>query len=148
MEGSLVLLCTTRVLPHGKKEDGSHGEDLSCARCLCVQSLHHKQRILQSIALVPSRAHWIETKAALGNQGSCLVDEGMRCYASIVTDYMISVKLEHYTCMVDVLGRAGHLQEAENMVMAMHYIPDVATWMALLGVCRIHVDVCSCMDYW
>ncbi len=62
----------------------------------------------------------------------------MRCYASMVTDYMISAKLEHYTCMVDILGRAGHLQEAENMVMAMHYIPDAATWMALLGVCRIH----------
>ncbi len=71
MEESVVLLCTTRMLPHGKKEDGGHGEDLSCAKCLCVRSLHHKQRILQSIALVPSRAHWIETKAALGNQGSC-----------------------------------------------------------------------------
>jgi pentatricopeptide repeat protein len=49
-----------------------------------------------------------------------LVDEGMHCYASMVTDYMISAKLEHYTCMVDLLGHAGHLQEAENMVMAMH----------------------------
>jgi pentatricopeptide repeat protein len=46
-----------------------------------------------------------------------LVGEGMHCYASMVTDYMISVKLEHYTCMVDLLGLAGHLQEAENMVM-------------------------------
>ncbi len=45
-----------------------------------------------------------------------LVDEGMHCYASMVTDYMISAKLEHYTCMVDLLGHAGHLQEVENMV--------------------------------
>jgi hypothetical protein len=52
--------------------DGGHREDLFCAMCLCLRrSLHHKQRILQSIALVPSRAHWIETKAVLGNQGSC-----------------------------------------------------------------------------
>ncbi len=51
-----------------------------------------------------------------------LVDEGMRCYVSMVTDYMTPAKLEHYTCMtcmVDLLGCAGHLQEAENMVMAM-----------------------------
>ncbi|CAM6035145.1 unnamed protein product [Sphagnum compactum] len=70
-----------------------------------------------------------------------LVDEGMRCYAAMVTDYMISAKLEHYTCMVDLLGRAGHLQEAENMVMAIPCKPQVAAWMALLGTCRIHGNV-------
>ncbi len=66
-----------------------------------------------------------------------LVDEGMCCYASMVTDYMISAKLEHYTCMVDLLGHAGHLQEAENMVMEVPCKPHVAAWMALLGACRI-----------
>jgi pentatricopeptide repeat protein len=70
-----------------------------------------------------------------------LVDEGMHCYTSMITDYMISAKLEHYTCMVDLLGRAGHLQEAENMIMAMPFEPHVAPWMALLGACRIHGNV-------
>jgi pentatricopeptide repeat protein len=70
-----------------------------------------------------------------------LVDEGMRFYASMVTDYMIPPKLEHYTCIVDLLGRAGHLQEAENMVMEMPWKPHVAPWMALLGACRIHGNV-------
>ncbi len=65
----------------------------------------------------------------------------MHCYASMVTDYMISGKLEHYTCMVDLLGHAGHLQEAENMVMAMPCKPQVAAWMALLSACRIHGNV-------
>jgi hypothetical protein len=54
---------------------------------------------------------------------------------------LISAKLEHYTCMVDLLGCAGHLQEPENMVMAMPGEPDVAAWMALLGACKIHGDV-------
>jgi hypothetical protein len=53
---------------------------------------------------------------------------------------MIPAKLEHYTCMVD-LGCAGHLQEVENMVMAMPCKPQVATWMAFLGTCRIHGTV-------
>jgi len=70
-----------------------------------------------------------------------LVDEGMCLYASMVTDYMIPAKLEHYACMVDLLGHAGHLQEAENMVMAMHCKQQVAAWMALLGACRIHGNV-------
>ncbi|KAH9536443.1 hypothetical protein CY35_17G109100 [Sphagnum magellanicum] len=54
---------------------------------------------------------------------------------------MISAKLEHYTCMVDLLGRAGHLQEVENMVMAMPWKPHVAALMALLGACRMHGNV-------
>jgi len=58
----------------------------------------------------------------------------------MVTDYMISAKLEHYTCMVD-LSHAGRLQEPENMVMAMPCKPQVAAWMALLGACRIHGNV-------
>ncbi|KAH9532480.1 hypothetical protein CY35_19G097600 [Sphagnum magellanicum] len=36
--------------------------------------------------------------------------------------YRIPAKLEHYTCMVDLLGRAGHLQEAENMIQG--YVPN------------------------
>jgi pentatricopeptide repeat protein len=48
-----------------------------------------------------------------------LVDEGMCCHVSMVTNYIIPAKLDHYTCMVDLLGHAGNLQEAENMVMAM-----------------------------
>jgi hypothetical protein len=48
-----------------------------------------------------------------------LVDEGMHCYPSMVTYYMTSAKLEHYTYMVDLLGHAGHVKEVENMVMAM-----------------------------
>jgi pentatricopeptide repeat protein len=70
-----------------------------------------------------------------------LVDEGVHLYGSMIRDYMIPAKLEHYTCMVDLLGCAGHLQEAENMVMAMSCKPQVAAWMALLGACRIHGNV-------
>ncbi len=70
-----------------------------------------------------------------------LVVEGLCCYASMSTIHKISAKLEHYTCMVDLLGRAGDLQQAENMIKAMPYNPNVAVWMALLGACRIHGNV-------
>ncbi|CAK9227338.1 unnamed protein product [Sphagnum troendelagicum] len=72
---------------------------------------------------------------------SGLVDEGLRFYSSMSTVYMISADFQHYTCMVDLLGRAGRLHEAENMVLAMPYKPQVAAWMALLGACRIHGNV-------
>ncbi|CAM6077301.1 unnamed protein product [Sphagnum tenellum] len=62
----------------------------------------------------------------------------MRCYASMIEVYMISATLEHYTRMVDLLARAGHLQEAENIIEVMPCRPHVTVWMALLSACRIH----------
>ncbi|CAN5962314.1 unnamed protein product [Sphagnum jensenii] len=69
------------------------------------------------------------------------VDEGLRFYALMTTVYRIPAKLEHYTCMVDLLGRAGHLQEAENMIQGMPCKPNAAIWTALLSACRIHGNV-------
>ncbi|CAM6038741.1 unnamed protein product [Sphagnum compactum] len=70
-----------------------------------------------------------------------LVHEGMCFYASMKQVYMISPTVEHYTCMVDLLGRAGHLEEAESMIKSMPCKPHFATCMALLGACRIHGNV-------
>ncbi len=44
-----------------------------------------------------------------------LVDEGQHCFYLMSTFYMIPAKLVHYTCMVDLLGHAGHLQDVEIM---------------------------------
>ncbi len=76
-----------------------------------------------------------------------LVDEGMHLYASMIRHYMIRAKLEHYTCMVDLLGHAGHTQEAEHMVMAIPCKPQVAAWMALLCGCRINgnMEMAECI---
>jgi len=68
-----------------------------------------------------------------------LVDEDVRCYASIVIG--CCAKLQHYTCMVDLIGHAGHPQEAEDMVMPMSCKPHVTAWMALLSACRNHGNV-------
>ncbi len=66
------------------------------------------------------------------------VDEGLHFYSLMTTVYRIPAKLEHCTCMVNLLGRAGHLQEAENIIQGMPCKPDAAVWIALLGACRIH----------
>jgi len=61
-----------------------------------------------------------------------LVDEGLCFYSSMSTVYTISAKLEHYTCMVDLFGRAGRLHEAENMLKAMPSKPNTGVWRALV----------------
>ncbi len=69
------------------------------------------------------------------------VNEGLHCYASMITVYLISENLESYTCMVNLLGSAGHLHEAKNMIKLILCKPDVVVWMTLLPTCRIHGNV-------
>ncbi|PKA51350.1 Pentatricopeptide repeat-containing protein [Apostasia shenzhenica] len=70
-----------------------------------------------------------------------LVDEGRRYFGSMSKVYGVHPEMKHYGCMVDLFGRAGLLEEAENMVRAMPMKPDAMIVGALLGACRIHKDV-------
>ncbi|OIS98488.1 PREDICTED: pentatricopeptide repeat-containing protein At4g14820 [Nicotiana attenuata] len=67
-----------------------------------------------------------------------LVDEGLQIFLSMVNDYKITPKLEHYGCMVDLYGRANHLREALDMVESMPMAPNVIIWGSLMAACRIH----------
>ncbi|CAN8245869.1 unnamed protein product [Cochlearia groenlandica] len=50
-------------------------------------------------------------------------------------------KIQHYTCMVDILGRCGELKEAEELIKSMPLEPNEMVWLALLSACRMHCDV-------
>ncbi|CAA7399236.1 unnamed protein product [Spirodela intermedia] len=67
-----------------------------------------------------------------------LVSRGFELFESMKKDHRIEPRMEHYGCMVDLLGRAGKLQEAERFVLEMPVEPDGSIWGALLGACRIH----------
>ncbi|KAL8495099.1 hypothetical protein ACS0TY_019313 [Phlomoides rotata] len=56
--------------------------------------------------------------------------------------YGIVPRLEHYACMVDLLGRAGKIDEAYGIVQRMPIEADLFGWGALLGACRQH----NCLD--
>ncbi|XP_027918714.1 pentatricopeptide repeat-containing protein At4g02750-like [Vigna unguiculata] len=67
-----------------------------------------------------------------------LTDRGTEYFHSMDKDYGVKPNSKHYTCMIDLLGRAGRLEEAQNLIRNMPFEPDVATWGALLGASRIH----------
>ncbi|XVF76025.1 hypothetical protein PTKIN_Ptkin13bG0234500 [Pterospermum kingtungense] len=67
-----------------------------------------------------------------------LVGKGLELFESMKRDYGIEPRLEHYGCVVDLLGRAGKLAEAEKFVLEMPVKPNAPIWGALLGACRIH----------
>lgn len=70
-----------------------------------------------------------------------MLDKGRYYFEMLKRDPSIEVKMEHYVCMVDVLGRCGKLDEAEKFIWDMPLRPNVAIWLALLGACRVHGNV-------
>lgn len=54
--------------------------------------------------------------------------------------YQIIPNIRHYGCMIDLLGRAGYVREAEDLIQRMPMSPDVPAWGALLGACWKHGD--------
>lgn len=67
--------------------------------------------------------------------------KGRELFESMGKKYHISPKLEHYGCMVDLLGRSGALQEAYDLIKSMPMKPDAVVWGALLGACSFHNNV-------
>lgn len=70
-----------------------------------------------------------------------LVNEGRAFFASMARDYAITPSIEHYGCMVDLLSRAGLLQEAYEFIRQMPIKPNAAIWGALLGGCKVHKNI-------
>jgi len=76
-----------------------------------------------------------------GCKNSGLVDEGWKYFDSMQEDYNIVPTIEHYCCMVDLLGKSGFLDEASHFIETMPIKPDASIWGALLASCRIHKNI-------
>lgn len=62
-----------------------------------------------------------------------LVNEGEELFNKLKNDISCATKIEHYGCMVDLLGRAGHLDEAVRLINQMPMKPDAVIWRSLLS---------------
>lgn len=88
----------------------------------------------------PDEISFVAVLSACSHAG--LVDEGRRLYTAMLQEYGIKPTVLHCNCMVDLLGRAGHLEEAKLFIDEMRPVePNVSTWGALLGACRSYKNV-------
>ncbi|XP_059280149.1 pentatricopeptide repeat-containing protein At3g29230-like [Lycium ferocissimum] len=67
-----------------------------------------------------------------------LLEEGKRIFCQMVNDFGIKPRIEHYGCMVDLLGRAGKFEEALSFIKSMHLEPNTVIWAILLSACKIY----------
>ncbi|XP_068651599.1 pentatricopeptide repeat-containing protein At1g09410, mitochondrial-like [Aristolochia californica] len=69
------------------------------------------------------------------------VKEGREFFNLMVSNYKLEPKARHYACMVDLLGRAGHISVAMNLINNMAIEADAVVWGSFLGACRTHMNM-------
>lgn len=88
------------------------------------------------LGFVPRDVTFTAVLSACSHGG--LVEKGLELYEMMKREYRIEPRLEHYGCVVDMLGRAGKLAEAENFILEMPVKPNAPILGALLGACKIY----------
>ncbi|KAK6158300.1 hypothetical protein DH2020_005614 [Rehmannia glutinosa] len=87
----------------------------------------------------PNEVTFTSVLHACGHAG--LVDDGLNLFNFMQKNHEESIRTDHYTCIVDLLGRANRLEEAYEMINTMPFEASSAVWGALLGACVIHENV-------
>ncbi|CAN1252276.1 Pentatricopeptide repeat-containing protein At2g27610 [Linum perenne] len=67
-----------------------------------------------------------------------LIDEGRRYFDEMVKEHRIEPTMEHYSCLVDLYGRAGQLEKAMEVINSMPFPPSATVWRTILGASRVH----------
>ncbi|XP_030499709.2 pentatricopeptide repeat-containing protein At3g29230 [Cannabis sativa] len=121
-------LVSWNAMLHGLAIHG-HGE----------KALHLFSELKKEERLKPDPVTFIAVLCACTHAG--LVEEGLRFFHSMESEYGIVPQVEHYGCVIDLLGRGGRLNEAFDLVNSMSLEPNAVIWGTLLGACRVHNDV-------
>ncbi|KAK4264115.1 hypothetical protein QN277_029449 [Acacia crassicarpa] len=92
--------------------------------------------LMEAEGLIPDEYSFLALLTSLLNAGMYVETEYW--LKRMKEDYSLEPTLEHYTCLVGATGRAGQLEQAERIALAMPFKADAAVWRALLSACAIH----------
>ncbi|XP_057976215.1 pentatricopeptide repeat-containing protein At1g11290, chloroplastic [Malania oleifera] len=94
---------------------------------------------MQKQAIKPNNITFVCILSACSHSG--LVEEGKHYFTSMKEDYALEPTLDHYGVMVDLLGRAGRINEAWDFIQRMPIKPGLSIYGAMLGACKIHKNI-------
>ena len=124
MESKDIITWNAMIAAYGQHGNGKEALDL-----------YHQ---MEEQGIIPDDITFVALLNGLSHSG--MVDEALKCLESMWKQYGIKPNNQHYNCVVDALGRAGRLEEAEELIKRMEE-PDEVTWTTLLGACRMAGDV-------
>ncbi|KAK7825338.1 pentatricopeptide repeat-containing protein [Quercus suber] len=94
----------------------------------------------KNIILRPTQVTFIAVFAACSHSG--MVNEGLHLFHRMKEDHRVEPAPDHYACVVDLLGRAGRVEEAFELINTIPPEFDKKdAWSSLLGACRMHHNV-------
>ena len=101
----------------------------------------HMLSLMEKEGVAPNEVTFVSVLTGCSHGG--LVLEGFLCFGSMTQDHRIKPKMEHYNCLIDMLGRVGRLDEADYLIWKIVPFPPTSTpLLSLLASCRHHqVDV-------
>ncbi|CAI9094135.1 OLC1v1029824C1 [Oldenlandia corymbosa var. corymbosa] len=111
----------------GYAQCGFYHEVFFLFRHMCESCLHPDE--ITYLAILSSCCH------------AGLVNEALYHLNSMLDLHKVTPQLEHYACVIDLLGRVGHLEEAMSIIDHMPIQPDAQIWQILLSACSIHNNI-------
>ncbi|KAL8529593.1 hypothetical protein ACS0TY_006865 [Phlomoides rotata] len=117
-----VVSWTSMVVGHAINGEG--GESLALFKQMCAEKFD------------PNSVTFIGVLSACDHAG--LIDEGVKLYNMMCNVYNIKPEIVHYGCMVDMLARAGKINDARMFIQKMAMEPNALVWRMLINACRVH----------
>lgn len=110
---------------------------------ICGLAMHgHVAAALRIFSDLKKRCIRLNAITFIGVLSACchagLVEDGEKHFKSMNGIYGIQPNIKHYGCMIDLLGRAGRLKEAEELIKSMPMKADAVIWGTLLAACKTH----------
>ncbi|XP_011658917.1 pentatricopeptide repeat-containing protein At3g02330, mitochondrial isoform X2 [Cucumis sativus] len=87
----------------------------------------------------PNHATFVSVLRACSHVGNA--KKGLFYFQKMASIYALEPQLEHYSCMVDILGRSGQVEEALRLIQDMPFEADAIIWRTLLSICKIQGNV-------
>ncbi|KAL3720820.1 hypothetical protein ACJRO7_005602 [Eucalyptus globulus] len=103
-----------------------------------LEALELFQEMLKD-GVKPNHITFVSVLSACSHAG--LVEEGLMHFSLMTKTFGIEPLIEHYSTIIDLLGRAGQLEKAYDIVIHSQGVCDAGVWGALLGACRVHGNV-------
>lgn len=120
-----VIVCNSMIMGYGMHGHGHH-------------AISVYDRMMEE-GLKPNQTTFVSLLTACSHSG--LVEEGKTLFQNMERDHDIKPSDKHYACIVDLLSRAGCLEEANALVKQMPFEPSSDVLEALLSGCRTHKNI-------
>lgn len=119
-----IVSWTSIIVGHAINGEGK--EAILAFRKMCAEKVE------------PNSVTFIGVLSACDHAG--LVEEGLHLYNAMCRLYHIKPRIEHCGCIIDMLARAGRLEEAHKFVKSMPIELNAVVWRMLVNACRVHGD--------